>query len=320
MAVFSIPQYSHQICPLSNYEEKNAVNIQGVEALIEKEIIRSEELGIDNEENSMAVNMLDGVIELPFQKSDMEYIGEKTIRRYFDKIRLHLAKENHTSEEQIHLLSSDKQLKTMCGEAADCEWLLKVLLFKDILQKVQLENYIDVSKVKVGLLDSGNGITEYLLKILIKQCNFLTVFTEREGDFEELRDNIYIEEGLMIDFTELEKSQLEQVDVLIDIQKEGYRYYKYLKKEALILVLSANVENIEGIIAKRGKRKTIYDIEAGVQSLNKREEINIFTEVLYWKNWKAAYMIEHFMKNTEVEEGEELCKEYGMTLRGIKYI
>lgn len=276
----------------------------------------------EDEENKSVLSgcLLDGEIELPFHKEDVECISEKKIIQYISRKKLHLAKEHHVSKEQIHFLTTDKYLKAICKETADSGWLLRVLLFEDILEKVQLKYGIDISKIKVGMLDSENGITEYLLKMLVKQSNFLTIFTKREKSFEKIQENIYMEEGLLIEVAEPERGQLEQVDVLIDIYKQGYQYYKYLKKEAMIMALSANVENIEKVIAKSGKRTIIYDINADIPYISGREETQVFMEALYWKNWKAAYMIEHFMKDIEPEEGEALCREYGITLKGIKCI
>ena len=165
-------------------EEKVKIG-QNRERLMKKEaqIEKNQELEIKKEENCITNNMLDGVIELPFQKNDMEYISEKTIKEYMNRLKLHLAKKNQVAKEQIHFLTSDRQLKNICKETTNCEWLLKLLLFLDILEKVQLENHLDIAKAKIGLLDSENGITEYLLKILINQCIFLTIFT-KEGHFE----------------------------------------------------------------------------------------------------------------------------------------
>lgn len=286
-----------------------------------KDTDEDEENKENKESKSVPANgLIDGEIELPVQKEDMECISEKKIRQYINKKKLHLAKEHHVSKEQIHFLTTDKYLKAICRETADCEWLLRVLLFEEILEKVQLKYGLDISKIKVGMLDSENGITEYLLKILVKQCNFLTIFTRREKSFEKIQEIIYMEEGLLIEVAEPDRGQLEQVDVLIDIWKEGYVYYKYLKQEAVILVLTANAENIEKVTAKRGRRAMIYDVNADTPYISEREDASIFIEALYWKNWKAAYMIEHFMKDTEPEEGAALCREYGITLKEIKSV
>ena len=333
IAVFSIRKHDGYL-PIDTWERNDDVQKRAkqylevkkdgeekeedLEIKLEKAIERNEKA--DGQENSKLVSLLDGVIELPFAKSDMEYIEETELKKYFNKMKLRLAKENDVLEEQIHFFSSDWQLKKMCGETLDCRWLLKLLLFCDILKRVQVETHVDISKVKVGLLDGGNGITEYLMKLLVDSCNFLTVFTERGVYFEEMRDYIYAEEGLMVDLEGIEREQLEQMDVLIDICQEGYKWYKYLKKDAVIFALSANSRNMEGITAKNGKRKTIYDVEVNISNIIHGEDVNIIMEALCWKDWKAAYMVEHFMKDIKVQEVDELCREYGIVLKNIKSI
>lgn len=317
ITVFSIGKFMKRLFLFPANILKKDIAVKKMEAITKEE--GKEEWKADYRENEKRSNILDGVIELPFLKADVEYISEKRLKKYFGKMKLCLAKENHSLKEQIHFLSSDRQLQKICQEKMDCKWLLRLFLFEDILERIQIENEIDISKMNVGLLDSGNGITEYLLKMLVNRCNFFTIFTERETYFDEFRDCIYMEEGLMIDLAEPKKEQMEQIDVLIDVHEDGYQYYKYLKKETMILTLSTNLRNREGIVTKSGKRKTIYDVDVIVSNLDQGEDINIFMEVLYWKNWKAGYMIENFMKDTSVEETEDLFREYGIILKGLKY-
>ena len=291
---------------------------------LEKKLEQDTKTGMETvskyEGNNNRSSLLDGVIELPFTKSDIDDIGVEGLKKCIGKIKSRMAKERHILEEQIHFLASDRELKKVCGKNMDCTWLLKQLLFCDILEKIQLETHIDISKVKIGVLDGGNGITEYLIKLLVNRCNFLTIFTEREVYFEEMRDYIYMEEGLMIDLEKAEEEPLGQIDILIDVCRKGYHWYKYLKEDAVIAAMFANVENMEGIIAKRGKRKTIYDVEVDIFHSVQEEDISIFMEALYWKNWKAAYMIEQFMKDANLQEVKELCNDYGIVLRDIKCI
>ena len=54
----------------------------------------------------------------------------------------------------------------------------------------------------------------------------------------------------------------------------------------------------------------IYDVNADTPYISEREDASIFIEALYWKNWKAAYMIEHFMKDTERRAAAKSFSEY----------
>lgn len=262
-------------------------------------------------------NIIDGKIELPFQKEILKDINDRVIEKYLKQLKKKIAIKKKAEESGIHFLFQERELKYRFSEVKDYKWFFKILLFDQMLERIVQENHIVMGKVKIGILDSGNDITEYLIEQLISKCNFLTIFTERIEYFEELKEKIYYEEGLWIDLEEKKRQYLDKMDMIVDLCQEGYRCYKYLKEDSCIINMSTNEKNIEGIFAKKGKRKLVYEIDINIGEEN--EYLDAVMQGIYFKNWKVEYMMQNFMKDVRNIDIQEICNQYRIVLKEVKY-
>jgi hypothetical protein len=209
-------------------------------------------------------NMTGQRLKLPYTKEKFEEMEQaqrnKIINRAIEKYK-------------IETLIFDSEVKKLAQSNSDYKWILKYMMFPRFFEKVIRTYGIGRKNMRLVIRDSGDDRTEYILKLLLPDLNYLTIVTERPDYFEIISEDIYENTGLMMEIVEAPVNNPLMGNVVVDLGNHDKRESSFLEKNAVVMLLEASVEQLQYLYQRRYDFKVIYDIDVSAFGINLEKDM-----------------------------------------------
>jgi len=130
--------------------------------------------------------------------------------------------------------------------------LLHGFFAKEILQKALEINEKSLKECKVVIMDGGNALTDLVLQMVYPAVNDLSVYTDREEDFLERREEIYEDCGLYVQtIGDYKNPFFREADVILNCGCYSENYDYAIKTGAFYFDISKNKRKLKQLAVRR---------------------------------------------------------------------
>ncbi len=197
-------------------------------------------------------------VELPFTKEELAAFTEKELAHLLYLLQVDF---------QCPYLAVEKSLEEVFGLDMICDGKdLPVFMAEKILERIGQDKGICKKKMHIVLLDGDSSYTGFLLEILGRIFNYVTVVTGNESCYEEKVAKLYGEYGLAVSFFSWEgvRQSLFTAEntVFVDLTGEKKESCRIFPKEAVVLDLLGE-KDIRYYLGKRADLKIYYGFSFG---------------------------------------------------------
>lgn len=249
-------------------------------------------------------------IQLPFTKVEAKKYGWEYVERYLEKV---------AQSYDLEAYFLDKEIRGCISYSVTyCDWLLRYLLFEAIFEKIVKDYQMDCKTLKVVLIDSGDDRTIYILELLLGRLNHFILLTKRKEHFSNLVEKIYETEGLMIELRGRPLKEEMEGDIIIDMSKDAYKEYNYVKERGVILCMEKDRNTIGYLYNRKRNLKIIYDIVYTIQEEYMEDELA--SVILRRKNWRLNQFAQNGFGQMGALEVKSLCDLYDIELKELKVL
>ncbi|OUQ59134.1 hypothetical protein B5E58_04980 [Tyzzerella sp. An114] len=126
-----------------------------------------------------------------------------------------------------------------------------IMTFKMAKKALKIKN-IDMSKAEFVVVDGNDKLTITALNSLIDNVNYLSVFTDREYFFDDIKERAEAERGLIINTFSSAKNQIfKDADVIVNCSSDMENHDYYYKRNSIYIDIVKNHSKSIRIASKR---------------------------------------------------------------------
>lgn len=115
------------------------------------------------------------------------------------------------------------------------EGWLWCLMMDVLVEKVRVYRGISKKYVRLAIIDGGGEETFKILPLLIPGQNYVTLITERRQEFETLLDQIYEEEGLLVQVEQKPLKLKIDSQIVVELTKNADKAFYFYGSDACII-------------------------------------------------------------------------------------
>lgn len=159
-------------------------------------------------------------------------------------------------EDEFYLLEVQKKLEDCVpNEIPRCEDQAEIYknVFQEAIENLSKYGYIQRRSARLLFLDDGSREAKPYIQSLSKDWNYVSVYSNRHKELEELYQNLYEEEGLMIECIGPERKELCRGEVVIDLTKEWKGIHRIYPEGSHVLDVTFSHEKEEYLRVKKAK-------------------------------------------------------------------
>lgn len=195
-------------------------------------------------------------MSLPLRPKELAQLSEEQIGRL-------LIKPFEKSEKEIRLFAVQRELlayippqMSWCENSKEVYIMIAQHLVPILCGKYSLSR----KTARLLFLDDGSCEADAFIRPLSQYWNYVTVCSNRQEALEELYQQLYEEEGLMVESRELDRRTACQGDLVIDLTGDWQGLHRMYPAHALVMDLTFSREKEQYLCAKQARPRVYIQL------------------------------------------------------------
>lgn len=195
-------------------------------------------------------------MSLPLRPKELAQLSEEQIGRLLIKPFEKSAKDIGLFAVQRELLAYIPPHLSWCGNSKEVYIMIMQHLIPILCGKYRLSR----KTARLLFLEDGSCEADAFIRPLSQYWNYVTVCSNRQESLEELYQQLYEEEGLMVESRELDRLTACQGDLVIDLTGDWRGLHRMYPAQALVIDLTFSREKEQYLYAKQARPRVYIQL------------------------------------------------------------
>lgn len=173
----------------------------------------------------------------------------------------------------------------------------------------------DIKDAEILIIDGGSVLTEMIIDNIYREINFLTVMTADTGLYEGIAEEIFNDNGLMVQITETNKAVSKDADIIINTAGAPLKLDYSFKSGAVYFDLSGNEENLNSLAVKRSDMRIINNLQ--IKTGDEIMSLSMLEPVFYCLSGDYRFMVNRRYSPETGRFVAEDIERFGVALKSL---